>query len=397
MRICHATNSLTRTGGGTANVVWGLACAQRRLGNRISLLGLSDPYDRFNYPDRYGSTIQVHTFKRSGPYGFGWSSTLHAFLNRDGFASDIDLLHQHGIWSLLSHSISSLRRTHRLPTIIATHGMLSATALQQGRWKKKLFGAVIERGNLSRAFCLHALCAREAESMREYGLTNPIAVIPNGIDISRYADLPDAGAFADRFAIAKGRPIVLFMSRLDTLKGPTILIEAWKNLDKARRAGWLLVIAGQGKPRFKRKLREAVISSGLGNDILFTGQLYGDHKSEALSASDAFVLPSLSEGFPIAVLEAMACRLPVIITDRCNIDDVEKYRAGWIGEPTVASIAEMLGHCIALSATQRKAIGENGFDLVSRKYTLDSAAAQSCDVYNWVLGNRDRPANVLMD
>lgn len=341
--------------------------------------------------------MQIRTFERNGPYRLGWSSALHSFMHRHCNPCNIDVLHQHGIWSLLSYSVGSVQKTCNTPTIIAAHGMLSRTALQRGRGRKKLFDLMIERRNFLRCRCLHALSVGEAQSMRDHGLTNPIAVIPNGINTAQYSRLPDRAAFGGRFPMARGRRLLLYLSRLHPLKGLGLLAESWKNTEKIRAEDWLLVIAGGGARRFKRRLMDLVDELGLTRTVIFAGPLYGDRKLEALSAASAFVLPSLSEGFPVAVLEAMACGLPAIVTERCNIHDVAEHGAGWVAHPDAASLTQALSHCLSLSDQQRRTIGANGLGLVCRKYRWDSLARQMNEVYDWIVGKGNCPACVLMD
>lgn len=397
MRICHVTNSLTRTGGGTASAIWGLAAAQQKRGDEVSVLGLSDPYDACDRPTCSGEEMQIRTFERSGPYRLGWSAELHSFMQEHCGRGKVDVLHQHGIWSLLSHSVGTVQKRWETPTIVATHGMLGPVALRHGRLRKKLFGLMIERPNFVNCRCLHALSVNEARSMRAWGLANPIAVVPNGIDAGRYCKLPDPAAFADRLAKARGRRIVLYLSRLHPLKGVGLLIESWGRLGAIRGDDWLLVIAGGGIKRFERRLREFVEEIRLGESVMLTGPLYGKRKLEALSAADAFVLPSHSEGFPVAVLEAMACGLPVVVTERCNIADVGEHGAGWVVRANVESLEQVMGRCLSLSEEERKRIGKKGLELVRRKYTWDLLAERMNEVYEWMLGKRGRAACVMTD
>ena len=394
MRICHATNSLTRTGGGTAQVVWALASKQARLGDSVRVLGLDDPYDHIDHPAECRMRHDVEVFERSGPHRLGWSASLHSRMLGSQFIATTDIVHQHGIWSLLSHSVSRFGGTSGKPVIISVHGMLGPTAMKTGRIRKRIFRALVERGNLTGASCLHALNVQEAENMRRYGLDNPVAVIPNGVDIHRRGKLADREAFYALCPEARRRRCILYLSRLHRLKGLYEMIDGWASVPRRLRRNWLLIVAGGGSKRLVGRLVCRDLRSDPGSGVRFVGPLYGREKRAALSAVDAFVLPSLSEGFPMALLEAMAAGLPAIATRACNFPAIERCQAGWVAETTIRSIARAFEDCLSLSDVQRRRMGRNGRNLVRRRYTWDAAAGRMRRVYAWLLGAAPRPESV---
>ena len=395
MRIIHATNSLTRTGGGTPYAVWGLAGVQQKAGHAVSVWGLSDPFDPQDWPPGRDPGMNVRSFDRNGPFSAGWSRRLHAALLDPTVGGNVDVLHQHGIWSMLSHSVHQWRRRWMRPSVIAVHGMLDEPRLEHSRWKKRLFGLLCENNNLRAASCLHALCPAEASSMRNFGLKAPIAVIPNGISLEAYQDLPDPAHFAHRFPRCKDRPIVLYLGRITPLKGIAHLVDAWKRLERRRGDGWLLVVAGPNQLGFEDEMKQKVAALEMQDNVLFPGPLYGEAKREALSAASLFVLPSFTEGFAISLLEAMACRLPLVITRQCNFDEVEAEGAGWVGEPNVESMTDLLDLALSQSEDRRVAVGQRGYDLVQRKYTWPHIAQEMLLVYQWLLGASSAPPRLL--
>jgi len=383
MRIVHATNSLTRSGGGTPHVVWGLALEQQAAGQDVSVLGLADEFDFQDWPQGWNKA-DVRTYWRNKPQGIAWSLGLHRDLLSAEFGGRADVLHQHGIWSMLSYSVSRWQRRWSRPAVIAAHGMLDGPRLIKSRWKKLLFTAFCEKANLRRAACLHALCRQEAESMRAYGLKNPIAVVPNGISLESYANLPSRDCFSERFPQCKNRPLVLYMGRITQLKGISPLLDAWRRLENRRRGGWMLVVAGPNQEGFADEMKAKSTALGLDRDVLFPGPLYGEAKREALAAANIFVLPSFTEGFAMSLLEAMACRLPLVITRQCNLDEVGTLGAGWVGEPEDKSLSEMLAAAASLGNAARRRIGNQGYSLVSRKYTWQRVSEQMLQVYRWL-------------
>jgi len=394
MQIAHATNSLSRSGGGTPHVVWGMAIEQQNAGHEVRVLGLSNRFDAEDWPSYRNTRLDVRTYHHAKPHGIGWSRDLHSALVSPMVGGHMDVLHQHGIWSMLSHSVSRWRKQWHGPSVVAAHGMLDGLRLKKSYLKKKVFGLFCERKNLQSASCLHALCRPEAQSMRHFGLRQPIAVIPNGIRLDSYATLPNEDRFAERFPQCKGRPIVLYLGRITQLKGISHLLDAWKRLERHRRDGWLLVVAGPNQAGFEDTMKQKATALGLDRDVLFPGTLYGEAKQEVLSAASVFSLPSLTEGFSISLLEAMACKIPLVITQQCNCDEVGTNGAGWVGQPNADSTAELLEVALSQSDAKRRQIGQQGHDLVKRKYTWKQLSHNMLEVYQWLLGSSAMPSCV---
>ena len=391
MRIIHATNSLTRTGGGIARAVWGIVHKQQAAGHDVSLLALSDRYDGQDWPDNHNDAVSVHTFRQNVPRAAFWSFGLHNALMDPKIGGSADILHQHGIWSAWSYSVGRWNERWKRPSLLAIHGGLSEATLKRNPWKKKIFELLCGNKRLRTTSCLHALCEPEVINIRNYGVMAPIAVVPNGVRLEDYDNLPDAAQFARRFPKCKDRQIVLYLSRIHPLKGVSQLLDAWKRLENHRRNDWLLVVAGPNDFGFEDEMKQKVEALNLNDNVLFTGPLYAQAKLEALAAASLFVLPSLSEGFPNSLLEALACRLPLVQTHQCNFNEVEAEGAGWIGRPDADSMAECLDVALSLSDTERREAGQRGYELVRRKYTWDRVARELELVYNWMLGGGAAP------
>jgi glycosyltransferase involved in cell wall biosynthesis len=130
------------------------------------------------------------------------------------------------------------------------------------------------------------------------------------------------------------------------------------------------------------------------SSVTLVGPLYGERKLAALAAASLFVLPSFSEGFSMAVLEAMAARLPVIITPECNFPEAEKASAGLQVEPTEDGMALGLHELLRASDAEREQMGRNGRVLVETGYTWDRIARQMVELYQWLVGGGAPPACV---
>jgi glycosyltransferase involved in cell wall biosynthesis len=125
---------------------------------------------------------------------------------------------------------------------------------------------------------------------------------------------------------------------------------------------------------------------GIRHQVTFTGMLSGPMKWSALARASVFVLPSFSEGFSVAVLEALGMGLPVIVTEGCNIPEVSENGCGWVIEAKQSAVEVAIEESLRLAAHDRKMMGERGLALVASRFTWPVVGKQMAEVYRWVLG-----------
>jgi poly(glycerol-phosphate) alpha-glucosyltransferase len=278
--------------------------------------------------------------------------------------------------------------------------MLESWALQNAKWKKRIAALLYENQHLHGAACLRALCGAEAQSIRAYGLHNPICIIPNGVDLPDLSETPTLQAQA----FAEGRRILLYLGRLHPKKNVANLIRAWKqilNSHPSARASWVLAIAGWSQDRYEQKLKH--LAGNLDRaatpelaSIAFLGPRFGMEKNECYRACSAFIMPSLSEGLPMTVLEAWAYAKPVLMTPECNLS--EGFAAGaalQIGT-SPEEIAAGLKQVIEMSDDDRRAMGNRGRNLVATKFLWPRIGEQMRSVYGWALGGGAVPESVRL-
>jgi len=309
---------------------------------------------------------------------------LHRKL-RDRFraiASGASLLHIHGIWEAHCAVGSWFARRFKRPYVISAHGMLDSWALRQKRWKKTLYSYLCERHNLSSAACLRALTHNEARQYREFGLRNPIAVIPNGVVIPVGVT---PSLFLEKFPELRGKTILLFLGRMHPKKGLFPLFRAFVKVVR-QFPETQLVIAGPDCDGTEAQLRRLIDESGLHGSVTLTGPLTGPIKWSAYANAAVFVLPSYSEGFSIAVLEALGLGTPTLISENCYFPEIVTAEAGWITGVTEAEISAALRKFLSAPASQRRTMGANGTKLVQEQYSWTRVAGQLADVYDWLLG-----------
>ena len=309
-----------------------------------------------------------------------------------------DLVHTHGIWTYLSvatvrWSKSNGRVTPR-PYLVSTHGMLDPWALHNSRWKKIMAAFVFERRHLENAACLHAVNEAEAAAIRAFGLKNPICVIPNGIEVhaKNGVDRTPPGA-AD---MVGGRKVLLYLGRLHPKKGLSVLLRGWKEASKRKR-GWILVIAGWDQGGHRGELEQLARELKIIDSVQFAGPLFGEARETAYQNADAFVLPSLSEGQPLVVLEAWSHACPVLMTPECNLPEGFEKGAAIRMKKTFEGAAEGLRELFALGEPALREMGCRGRDLVIANFSWSQIASQMFAVYNWLLGRSAAPDCVLFD
>jgi poly(glycerol-phosphate) alpha-glucosyltransferase len=265
--------------------------------------------------------------------------------------------------------------------------MLEPWALRNARWKKRITALLYENQHLRDAACLRALSQAEVQSIRACGLRNPICLIPNGVDLP---DLSESSTVKHKL---EDRKILLYLGRLHRKKNLANLIRAWNQMSNSQDCSsdpWVLAIAGWDQGGCESELKRiAAVPS-----IVFLGPQFGAEKSECYRTCDAFILPSLSEGLPMTVLEAWAYAKPVLMTPECNLPEGFPADAALRIGPSPQEIAYGLRRIIEMSDNDRRAMGARGRDLVATKFSWPRVGEQMRSVYEWVLGGGAVPENV---
>ncbi len=376
-KIIYLTDFLSRAGGGLFEAVRGLAQAiDEQQQYSPAVLGLYEPGYEADRAAWRG--IEAKAFKVVGPRAFGYSPALSHFLR----ANEPDLVHVHGLWVYTSIAAIQWSRTCR-PYVVSPHGMLDTWALNNSRWKKRLSALLYETRHLRGAACLHALNDREARAIRAYGLNNPICVIPNGIE------LPDEAIIGSR---SMSR-VLLFLGRLHPKKGLPALIEAWARVKSiAEKDGWQLKIAGWDQNDHRAQLEAIATKLHVTSSVHFAGPQFAQNKEHCFRTASAFILPSLSEGLPMSVLEAWSWRLPVVMTSNCHVSYGDEGRAAIVTEASVEGLSAALQRLFSMSCTELEALGANGRRLVEDHFQWPRVAEQMTEVYDWLLGLGPQPA-----
>jgi poly(glycerol-phosphate) alpha-glucosyltransferase len=418
LKTTVVTASVSRLAGGLFTSVRRLhQCLNELPGVSVKICTLKDEHTDADLPE--WDPLPMSVFSVRGPRAFGYASALRCNLLHE----DADILHTHGIWQYPSVAVSAWHRQTRKPYLISPHGMLDSWAVKNSAWKKHLALMLYEHEHLGNAACLRALCESEAQAIRHLGLKNPIAIIPNGIDLPSIVEssgLRVESLILDRFA--QGRKVLLYLGRIHPKKGLVNLLRAWASVQTTchsphvtRKSEWMLAIAGWDQGGHEAELISLCAElqipfvdirdnkSEIGNrrseipapSVLFLGPQFGEAKSACYRNCDAFILPSFSEGLPMVILEAWAHGKPVLMTPECNLPEGFAANAAIRIEPNVESIAQGLNQLFSSPPAYLGSLGANGQALVAARFTWPKIAAEMKSVYVWVLGGGAKPDCVM--
>ena len=376
LKVLHVTPSMSPAWGGPALAVAELAAASAGQGIQCEILT--------THGYRVGSgqvpTPGIPIYSFDAGFGVaartwtGYSRKLVRFL-RDR-VTDFDLVHIHEIWHFPAYAACCAARAHRLPYVFTIHGELSDWGLRQKALKKRIYRFFVLDRMLREAGALHAITRTEQEQIRKLGFDTPVVVAPNG---TKEFSLPSPKKLTQRFPQLNGKRVVLFLGRLHPKKGLDILARSFAAI-AGRFDDLALLVVGPDKFGTRQDMEAILNAAGLLERTVFTGLLTGEEKLAALSCADLFVLPSHSDVLGIAVLEALAARVPVVITTGCEFPEVSEYGAGLIAEADATSIAQAMSQLLA-NKELRRSMGEQGHKLVTERYTWQAAAATMSALY----------------
>lgn len=336
---------------------------------------------RYREPPLAVPGTQVHTFSPT-LLAAAWnahSPSFGRFLRRN--AGRFDLIHVHEIWHYPGYVACTAARRAGTAAMISTHGTLAAGALQRKRIRKNLYLPSIQRHQLNAADAVHAITTAEADDLRACGIRAPVFQAPNGVSAAFIGGLDGATAaplFARHPQLADSR-IVLFFGRIIANKGLDRLARCFIAL-AARFLDAKLLVAGPARDDTQARCAAMLADAGLAQRAVFTGMLSGDDMLAALIAADVFVLPSQFEVCSNAILEALAARVPVVISESCNFPEVADREAGLVVPLDDDMFTRALETLLA-DAQLRGRMGENGRRMIDENYSWPVIGSVFAAVY----------------
>jgi glycosyltransferase involved in cell wall biosynthesis len=296
----------------------------------------------------------------------------------DSFGS-VDVVHDNGIWLLHNHRLAAAAADRGIPRVVSTRGMLEPWAMNHKRLKKRLAWSLYQRRDLTRARCHHATAETEASNVRGLGLSVPVHVIPNGVD------LPEVDQKTESLSgrTVKGKKkTALFLARIHPKKGLPMLVEAWA---RVRPNGWNLQIAGPDESGHQAQVQRVVCAAGLDDVISFLGPLDEEAKRSAFLEANLFVLPTHSESFGMVIAEALAHGLPVLTTTGAPWPMLPERDCGWWVDPTVAGIAAGLHQATSVDPQALHVMGIKGREFVASEFGWLHIANQFVSIYEGLI------------
>ncbi len=310
-----------------------------------------------------------------------------------------DVVHVHAVFSFSTLAAGWACRLRRVPYIVRPLGVLNAWGMNnRRRWIKTLSFRLLDKPVLDHASAIHYTSRQEAEEAARLGIRARPVVIPLGIDLKPFLSLPSPELFTTRFPETAGRPIILFLSRLDPKKNVVLLLEAMARFRPAQsnpirpnptESDPLLVIAGGGAPAYVADLKARAHALGLEKQVVWAGHLEGDMKLSALAAATLYVLPSHSENFGIALLEAMAAGRACVSTAGVALAvEAANEVAVLLSEGDPQKLAAMLKRLLC-NPSERRALELAAAQLSRRKYSTEVMAESLENLYVGIIQNKN--------
>lgn len=372
MKVCIFTSTIDKRDGGPSRSVPILAKGLAENGCIVTLMtGISD---QMNVHMIEESNVELVTFNQRCS-----SVELEQLL----FDGHYDLVHAQGIWVPIYNKMARMCRKHNIPYVMTPRGALEPWCLKQKAMKKKLAMMLYQKKDLQKAAAILTTADMEAQHLRELGLTAPLAVIPNGIDVTEYQCRT-----ADYIPNIKKQ--IVFLSRIHQKKGIEILINVWEKM-RADYPDWKVVIAGNGEEEYIQQLKNMISSKRLSDVIEINPPIFGEAKHKLYMESSLFVLPTYSENFGMVIAEALACGVPVVTTNGTPWQELNTEKIGWCVDLSEDNIENAIREALSMSAEDLFAMGQKGSKHVRENYLYTSVAKKNIELYKWILEGGQQP------
>ena len=376
MKVLQVIPNLDSRSGGPVKALQGLSEKLAERGIQVTIFTTQNGHKA--PPISISSEVKCEIFPSYGPGRFAFSPSFEKAVRK--VIKQFDLVHIHTLWSFPVGVAGHYCRKFNVPYLVRPCGMLAPLSLSHKPFRKKIYSFLIERKNLNEAKAVHFATSAEKDLSSVFDLKTKAVVIPLGINQRDYADLPPRGEFRKKHTDLIGKKIILFLGRIVARKGIHLLVDAFSHVVQTVKDAHL-VIAGPDDERLAEELKRRFHQQNLNHHVTLPGFLQGREKLALFRDSDIFCLPSYYENFGVAVIEAMAAGLPVVISDQVNISsEVQKKCAGIVvpcqAEPIASAFRRLLE-----DGELRKTMGQNGQKLVYEKYQWDVIVDEVIKLY----------------
>ncbi len=377
--VVHVLASTRADHGGTSRSVPALCEALDAEGVEVHLVTAvpADPAPD-EEPILPGGDVHVHRIEEQTRLQRTLRSPLGFYRRLWSVVEDVqpDVIHDHGAWLPSNVVAAWVARRADVPLVVASRGMVTEWSLSHQARKKQAAWHLYQKHVFRQASLFHATAPAEVDDLRALGMTQPVAVVPNGVEIPD--TLPNGQVTDGKRA--------LFLSRVHPKKGLPMLLDAWADL---RPEGWRLELVGPSENGHREELEAQASELDLVGEVLFSGPVDDAEKWHKYAAADLFVLPSHSENFGIVVAEALGAGLPVLTTRGTPWRELDTYNCGWWVEPERNALIDSLRNATEISDDERSEIGARGRKLVENKYTWEEVGRRMNTAYQWILEEKE--------
>ena len=298
---------------------------------------------------------------------------------------DYDVVHLHCLWQLRRYAKAAFEAN--IPVVWSTHGMTAPWSMRHKWLKKKIAWRLFQKRELMKASAIHCTTQQEAAWNEKLGLRNCF-VAPLGTDLAvggsgsgRAVAVGGSGRAVAVGVAANGRRL-LFVGRIHPVKGLENLIKAWKLA--VGREGWKLRIVGPDEGGYLARLKSEVQSLSLEAGVEFAGPKFGDDLSREYENCDCLVLPSFTENFGAAAVDAMAHGKPVIASTFTPWREIADEKCGWWVSNEPEKLSAAVREMIEMTPDERSAMGERGRRLAEKRYSWRAVASELESIYKKV-------------
>lgn len=394
LRVLHVISSVSRLRGGPSVSVHNMLEALRRRGVAVDLVTTNDDGGRARLDVPLDRAVELEgqstRFFPRQTVKYQFSAPMLRWLR--AHVRQYDIVHTHGLFGWPPLAAAWCARAASVPYVMRPAGVLDTWGMKnKSRVVKALSVRLVEGPLLRSAAAVHFTTPLEEARAAELALRIRPVVLPTGVAMD--TSPPEVAAPAGAPDLGESR-MILYLARIHPIKRVDALLHAYAGLQDRRSTS--LVIAGDGDAALVGRLKQLAIELGLGADVHWVGFAQGALKRWLLARAALFVLPSDSENFGIAVVEAMHGGLPVVVTNGCGLADfVRQHRAGVVTDGTVEALHAALAGLLANEA-QRRAMGEAGREAAHRELSLDAFGARLETLYRSVIAGGTAPARTMV-
>ncbi len=394
MKLLHIIENIDNSYGGPARSVPFLIKYLNRVSVQNKIVSIRLKESETNDICRENS-IETLSVEYNGPkvarYGKKLCRTIESELD------DATILHTHSLWNYPPYCAYKLSKKHHVPLVVSIRGNLYDWNMKKSRWKKKVVLSLFQMEMFKTASCLHATEMNEYHAIRKLGIKTPVALIPNGIELAEFENLPEKASAQKCLGLDPDKKYLLFLSRIYSKKGLEYLIKVFSAIHQES-PEWELLIAG---PVYDQTYFERILSTikknGLSKKVHFFGMVSGEKRLNLFASSNLFVLPAHTENFGMVIGEAMAARLPVITTTGTPWKILKENNAGWWIDLSEENLEKTLGEAMQKPRQSLEEMGNRGYHIIKEQFSWDEIAHKMKSVYQWLVGEGNKPSWVYED